>query len=491
MKQRRKLYISFLLLFSIVSMTLVPYTAKAAPLMLNIPAPQVDQLYIGDDYITGTLQQEVPMHYPGNGAFVFLNNKQYNVFDYTVENDTYFRLKLPKTLEAGDTLNYFAITGNVLDPVAYPGQESYKMAGPFTPIEKAEIQVNYLDEASQPLTNSDTLKGKIGESYTTTPKAIDGYQLKITPNNATGTFTTNTEVTEVNYVYEIAPSIGENVTVQYIDEATNQAIAQSETLTGNIGASYQAAAKTIDGYELAETPSNQSGIFSADAQTVIYKYKKVTPPAIAQDITVTYQATDGKTLMGPIILTGNLGTSYETEAKSFVGYTLTKKPANSTGTFTTEAQSVHYIYEKTKPIVAEDVTVSYEDTNGNVLSDSIILKGNVGEIFETEAKSFVGYTLTKQPTNKIGTFTTSAQDVLYVYTKNKDNAKIIPREPLKLTGIASKSTEKANLATSQSLTKMPNSLPKTGDTSSNTPLIIGIILIIGAGYMITARKKIK
>lgn len=57
---------------TILSITFHPFSAKAAPLMLNLPAPQVDQLYIGDDYITGKLQQEVPMHYPGNAAYVLL-----------------------------------------------------------------------------------------------------------------------------------------------------------------------------------------------------------------------------------------------------------------------------------------------------------------------------------------------------------------------------------------------------------------------------------
>lgn len=57
---------------TILSITFNPFSAKAAPLLLNLPEPQVDQLYIGDDYITGKLQQEVPMHYPGNAAYVFL-----------------------------------------------------------------------------------------------------------------------------------------------------------------------------------------------------------------------------------------------------------------------------------------------------------------------------------------------------------------------------------------------------------------------------------
>lgn len=182
MKQHRRSIFILIIFMSIISLTFNPFSAKAAPLMLNIPAPQVDPLYIGDDYITGKLQQEVPMQYPGNAAYVLLNNKQYYITDYTVENAESFRLKLPKTLEPGDTLNYFTITGSVIDPVAYPGQVSYKLAGPFTAIEKTRVQINFVDEAGHTLAPSDTMSGKLGEEYKTLPKTIDGFQNAIKPN---------------------------------------------------------------------------------------------------------------------------------------------------------------------------------------------------------------------------------------------------------------------------------------------------------------------
>lgn len=446
--KKMKQFISLCLLVFIISMTFVPFSAKAEPLILNIPAPVVDQLYIGDDYITGTLQQEIPMHYPGNGAFVFLNNRQYNIFDYTVENDTYFRLKLPKTLEAGDTLNYFAITGNVLDPIAYPGQESYKMAGPFTPIEKAKIQVNYLDEANQPLVNSETLTGKLGESYTTSPKAIQGYQLKTTPANATGAFTTNTDVIEVNYLYEKIPAQGENITVQYIDETTNQEIAETETLSGELGEQYQSEAKIIDGYELSETPENQSGTFTNDAQTVIYKYTKIAAPNVAQAVTVNYKDTEGKELTKPIILTGSLGETFETETKTFTGYTLTKLPANKNGTFTTDIQVVNYLYTKN------------EDSNTTTPDKDKQLTPAVA------------------PNNTL---------------KPEEQTKRIAEKAIQATkqSITKRIAKKPVQTTNQSITKAESSLPATGDSNSKFPLIIGSLLILGTGYFFISRKKAK
>ncbi|EAE7280213.1 LPXTG cell wall anchor domain-containing protein [Listeria monocytogenes] len=350
MKHKKKTL--FILFMTILSLTFQPFSAKAEPLMLILPAPQVDQLYIGDDYITGKLQQEVPMDYPGDAAYVLFNNKQYNITDYTVENNVNFRLKLPKTLEAGDTLNYFTITGRVIDPVAYPGQESYTLAGPFTPIEKAKLQVNYVDEANQTLATSETMSGKLGESYITTPKTIDGYQVKKTPANATGTYTTNTETIQVNYIYEKTVAEGANVSVEYIDEATNEIIAPTEMLSGKIGEPYQAEPKEIAGYELSQTPSNQQGAYTDQSQSVIFKYKKIEPPVkVAKDVTVTYKDTDGKQLADPVILKGDIGTTFETEAKTFKGYKLTKTPSNQSGLFTSDSQEVEYVYSKDSAII--------------------------------------------------------------------------------------------------------------------------------------------
>ncbi|MBC1377583.1 MucBP domain-containing protein [Listeria innocua] len=439
MKHHKKTLFTFIIFMTILSITFNPFSAKAAPLMLNIPAPQVDQLYIGDDYITGKLQQEVPMHYPGNAAYVLFNNKQYYITDYTVENDVNFRLKLPKTLEAGDTLNYLAITGNVLDPVAHPGQESYKMAGPFTPIEKANIQVNYVDEANQTLATSDTLSGKLGETYTTTPKAIDGYQVKETPTNATGTYTTNTETIQVNYVYEKSAVEGANVTIDYIDEATNESIAPTETLSGKMGETFQAEVKEIDGYELSEMPSNQSGTYTDQPQSVIFKYKKITTPVeVAKDVTVTYKDTEGNQLAEPVILKGDIGSTFETEAKSFKGYKLTKTPVNHTELFTNETQEVAYVYSKDSEVVAP-INPSKPPTNDN--STDLI----VSHITDNAIKS----------TNKSIT-----------HLRNTPAEK-----PFKTSSVIQ--------------------LPKTGDTNTNLLVFIGFILLVGGTYIIISRKIAK
>lgn len=72
----------------------------------------------------------------------------------------------------------------------------------WMPIETGNITVNYVDEAGNPIANPTTLtpNGYLGDSYTTSPKSIDGYTLVTTPDNANGVYTESAQ--EVTYVYK-------------------------------------------------------------------------------------------------------------------------------------------------------------------------------------------------------------------------------------------------------------------------------------------------
>ncbi|MBA5760420.1 MucBP domain-containing protein, partial [Escherichia coli] len=72
--------------------------------------------------------------------------------------------------------------------------------------------------------------------------------------------------------YEKTAVEGANVSVEYTNEATNESIAPTETLSGKIGTTFQAEVKEIDGYELSQVPSNQSGTYTDQTQSVIFKY---------------------------------------------------------------------------------------------------------------------------------------------------------------------------------------------------------------------------
>ena len=151
-------------------------------------------------------------------------------------------------------------------------------------------------------------------------------------------------------------------------------------------------------------------------------------------ITAHYQDEKGKTLAPDETYTGTYGTPYEAKVKEIPDYILTAKPKNAKGLIGENVDDIMFIYQKPTnngktPVKAADVTVHYEDENGNQIAPNVILSGNVGDGYQTETKTISGYTLKTRPNNATGFFTSQPQDVVYVYTKNDQSAKEPGKEP--------------------------------------------------------------
>ncbi|EKZ1696851.1 MucBP domain-containing protein [Listeria monocytogenes] len=335
------------------------------------------------------------------------------------------------------------------------------------PVKGGDVTVQYKDTTGAVLADSTTLFGNVGENYTTTAKTIDGYSLTTTPANANGTFSTNPQT--VTYTYTKDP-IAQPVTVNYID-TDGKTIAPTETLSGNIGENYTTTAKTIQGYTLTTTPANAKGTFSTEPQIINYIYEK--NPDLAQPITVNYRSSTGQKIAKSEVLTGNIGESYSTQPKTIAGYTLTTTPPNAKGTFTTNAQTVTYVYTPIA-ISALPVTVNYLDENGKEIADSVVLNGRVGEAYNTLAKEIDGYTLIKTPTNANGVFTAEAQSIDYIYRKNKPV--VIVNPPIKNPVI------KINSSTNV-IKEETSVLPKTGDSNPYNDFLAGILLLSSAMFL--------
>ncbi|EEJ0015094.1 MucBP domain-containing protein, partial [Listeria innocua] len=201
----------------------------------------------------------------------------------------------------------------------------------------APVTVKYVDEDGNELATPDTLNGKIDAPYQSTAKSLSGWAVKTTPTNATGVFTDTNQT--VTYVYERVD--GAPVTVKYVDGDGNE-LATPDTLNGKIDAPYQSTAKSITGWTVKTTPANATGVFTDTNQTVTYVYEK----ADGAPVTVKYVDEDGNELATPDTLNGKLDTSYAATAKNLSGWKLTATPANATGVFTTDAQTVTFVYAK-------------------------------------------------------------------------------------------------------------------------------------------------
>lgn len=266
------------------------------------------------------------------------------------------------------------------------------------------------------------------------------------------------------------PVKGGDVTVQYKD-TTGVVLADSITLSGNVGENYTTTAKTIDGYSLTTTPANAKGTFSTEPQIINYIYAK--NAETAQPITVNYRNSTGQKIAKSEVLTGNIGESYSTQPKKIAGYTLTTIPPNAKGTFTTNAQTVTYMYTPIA-ISALPVTVNYLDENGKEIADSVVLNGRVGEAYNTLAKEIDGYTLIKTPTNANGVFSAEAQSIDYIYRKNKPV--VIVNPPIKNPII--------KIDSSTNVIKEETSvLPKTGDSNPYNDFLAGILLLSSAMFL--------
>ncbi|HDU7061448.1 TPA: class 1 internalin InlJ [Listeria monocytogenes] len=360
-----------------------------------------------------------------------------------------------------------AIVGTVTTPFEAP-----------QPIKGEDVTVHYLDDKGEKLADDEVLSGNLDDPYTSSAKDIPDYTLTTTPDNATGTFTTTSQ--SVTYVYTKNIVAAEPVTVNYVDD-TGKTLSPSEILNGNVGDTYNATAKQIDGYTLSAEPTNVTGQFTSSAQTVNYIYTKNPAPEKGV-VEIHYVDENNKQLSSATEISGTVGDNYTTEPKTIDGYTLTTTPDNATGTFNTSSQTVTYVYTKNIE-AAEPVTVNYVDANGKTLAPSETLNGTIGDTYKATTKQIDGYTLSAEPTNATGQFTSSAQTVNYIHTKNTNIDQPLPdKKPTNTTP-----TKPSNLKTTE-VKKASDSLPKTGDSTPWKSALLGVLLSSTA-LVIWKKKK--
>ncbi|MGY5261216.1 MucBP domain-containing protein [Lactiplantibacillus plantarum] len=393
---------------------------------------------VGQPYTTQRIDDELP-----NYDFTNIVGNASGVFTADAQTVTYYYTRK----DAGDiTIHMVDTNGNlVYEPQILPGKHNlgnaynldaptfdhFKLqqtignaAGVFTTdpqsitfvyvrLDAGNITVKYQDKQGHQLKPDKTVSGSqsLGQTYTTEPLGIENYTLMTTPANATGTFTDQEQT--VIYVY-VRRDAGQ-IVVKYQDSAGNP-LAPDKLLDGKeqLGTAYQTAAISIPNFYLVATPANATGTFSTDTQTVIYQYTR----SNAGHITVKYQDANGTTLAPDDVLTGDgqLGRPYQTSAKTIENYRLIQTPANATGQFSDQAQTVIYVYTRED---AGDITVQYLDENGQQLAADSVLsgQGQLGRPYETSPLNINGYTVKSTQGNTTGTYTVQPQRVVYIYDR--------------------------------------------------------------------------
>ena len=149
--------------------------------------------------------------------------------------------------------------------------------------------------------------------------------------------------------------LGAPIKAFYLD-IDGKSIADETTLNGKIGNSYKLTPKIIPGYVIKEIPSNATGFFTDQPQSVKFIYSAVpvsvssipaaSTPVKAANIIVHYQDERGNKLAPDMVLQGNAGDGYITSPVEIAGYTLKTRPDNATGFYSDQNQEVTYIYTK-------------------------------------------------------------------------------------------------------------------------------------------------
>ena len=132
------------------------------------------------------------------------------------------------------------------------------------------------------------------------------------------------------------------------------------------------------------------------------------------DVIVKYVDIDtGEEISDREEIEGKVGDKYTTEQKQIDTYEFVKSTPNTEGNITEETQEVIYYYQRKEATVI----VKYQDTDGNELTDDVIIDGKVGDEYTTEQKEFENYEFVSVTDNANGTMTEDTITVIYVYQK--------------------------------------------------------------------------
>ena len=136
------------------------------------------------------------------------------------------------------------------------------------------VVIEHVDEdGNVPLDTPEVLDGteRLGDSYTSSSKSFDNYDLVSVPSNANGTFTSTSQT--VTYVYRRKDA--GNVIAHYVNTA-GLPIESDEVLDGTrkLGLPYTTGAKTIPGYSLYLVQGSETGVFTSGTTEVTYIYRK-------------------------------------------------------------------------------------------------------------------------------------------------------------------------------------------------------------------------
>lgn len=393
-------------------------------------------LYIGDKVTEYALtlnnynlvsnnQESITLAKEGNVINFYYELKDSKIVVHYVEKDTNTKLadddtfdgKVTETkvINAKDIKDYVVVGSKVQDAVFDLTTNEYTFY-----YEKAEsagaIAHHYIidnngNKTTTELFKDDVVNGKIGTSFSFSPKTegLGDYEYVESKGTTSGTLTS--EKQEATFYYQLKKT---DVTVRYVTIKDGNVIDLINPVkdTGRINDNYTAYAKdetddavfanynlesaTEQTIKLKSSDNTITFIYSLkDAKVIVHHYEEGTTIKIAEDETIN----------------GKVSKDYTTKEADVYGYILVSTPENASGIFTDEVTEVIYYYKKDMG----KVITKYVDEDGKVLLEETTTNGQVGTDYQTSPATITDYELINTIGEVKGTYTKEDIVVTYVY----------------------------------------------------------------------------
>lgn len=395
-----------------------------------------EDLYIGDkvtEYaltlnnynLVSNSQESITLAKEGNVINFYYELKDSKIVVHYVEKDTNTKLadddtfdgKVTETkvINAKDIKDYVVVGSKVQDAVFDLTTNEYTFY-----YEKAEsagaVAHHYIidnngNKTTTELFKDDVVNGKIGTSFSFSPKTEELGDYEYVESKGTTSGTLTSEKQEATFYYQLKKT---DVTVRYVTIKDGNVIDLINPVkdTGRINDNYTAYAKdetdnkvfanynlesaTEQTIKLKSSDNTITFIYSLkDAKVIVHHYEEGTTIKIAEDETIN----------------GKVSKDYTTKKADVYGYTLVNTPENASGMFTDEVTEVIYYYKKDMG----KVITKYVNEDGKVLLEETTTNGQVGTDYQTSPATITDYELINTIGEVKGKYTKEDIVVTYVY----------------------------------------------------------------------------
>ena len=263
--------------------------------------------------------------------------------------------------------------------------------------------IAYVDKDGNTITTNKPTSGSGQVGDPISAPDIDGY----TATAETAKQTLAAETTKITYTYTKNPAATVKYTIEYLDQANNQAITTSELTSGEGKVGDPVNAPNIAGYTATAETAKQT--LAAETTKITYIYTK--NPAATVKYTIEYLDQVNKqaiTTSEPASGEGKAGDPVS--APNIDGYTVTAATAQQT--LAADTVKITYIYMKNAPATVTYTINFVDQSNGKVQEPQTGVIGKVGDTIP--APTITGYTAS----TAAQTLKADTTELTFVYSKD-------------------------------------------------------------------------